>query len=271
MLAVALPLLFATCMYGQKNYKLTGKIISATNTPIADAVVSVQDTLNATTKADGEFTFKLRDKSGVISVWAPGYLPVRQLLNGRTEVVIMMISDNQYKHNEQVVLPFRGDNTEISDYTAATNIAKKDFLLGSAKIDRALAGQVAGLQVKCGSGMPGEGSYYNLRGIRSLTGDNAPLIVVNGVPYLPDKNESPIIGGLTRDIFQAYNINDIQNITVLKGAEAAMYGSMGSNGVILIQTDGASSNDMETKVSYYGQYGVTWSDKRIPLLGGKDY
>ena len=63
MLAVALPLLFATCMYGQKNYKLTGKIISATNTPIADAVVSVQDTLNATTKADGEFTFKLRDKS----------------------------------------------------------------------------------------------------------------------------------------------------------------------------------------------------------------
>ena len=222
MLAVALPLLFATCMYGQKNYKLTGKIISATNTPIADAVVSVQDTLNATTKADGEFTFKLRDKSGVISVWAPGYLPVRQLLNGRTEVVIMMISDNQYKHNEQVVLPFRGDNTEISDYTAATNIAKKDFLLGSAKIDRALAGQVAGLQVKRGSGMPGEGSYYNLRGIRSLTGDNAPLIVVNGVPYLPDKNESPIIGGLTRDIFQAYNINDIQNITVLKGAEAAM-------------------------------------------------
>ena len=67
-LAVALPLLFATCMYGQKNYKLTGKIISATNKPIADAVVSVQDTLNATTKADGEFTFKLRDKSGVISV-----------------------------------------------------------------------------------------------------------------------------------------------------------------------------------------------------------
>ena len=55
-LAVALPLLFATCMYGQKNYKLTGKIISATNKPIADAVVSVQDTLNATTKADGEFT-----------------------------------------------------------------------------------------------------------------------------------------------------------------------------------------------------------------------
>lgn len=50
--------------------------------------------------------------------------------------------------------------------------------------------------------MPGEGSYYNLRGIRSLTGDNAPLIVVNGVPYLPDKNESPIIGGLTRDIFR---------------------------------------------------------------------
>lgn len=70
-----IAIVFATCMYGQKNYKLTGKIISATNKPIADAVVSVQDTLNATTKADGEFTFKLRDKSGVISVWAPVTFP----------------------------------------------------------------------------------------------------------------------------------------------------------------------------------------------------
>ena len=47
----------------------------------------------------------------------------------------------------------------------------------------------------------------------------------------------------SRDIFQAYNIQDIQNITVLKGAEASMYGSMGSNGVILIETDGATSDN----------------------------
>lgn len=76
-------------------------------------------------------------------------------------------------------------------------------------------------------GMPGEGSYMNLRGIRSFVGSNAPLVVINGVPYLPDSRESQLINGFSRDIFQAYNIQDIQNITVLKGAEASMYGSMG--------------------------------------------
>ena len=143
--------------------------------------------------------------------------------------------------------------------------------MGGTKIDRALAGQIAGLEIKRSSGMPGEGSYYNLRGIRSLTGDNAPLIVINGIPYMPDKTSSTVIGGFTRDIFQSYNLQDIQNITVLKGAEAAMYGSLGSNGVILIQTDGAVSNDLETKISYYGSFGVNWNDKRMPLLGVEDY
>lgn len=58
---------------------------------------------------------------------------------------------------------------------------------------------------------------------------------------------------------------------MLKGAEAAMYGSMGSNGVILIETEGAASNDMETRVSYYGSFGVNWNEKRMPLMGVEDY
>ena len=250
---------------------MTGKILSSLNKPLEGAIVTVQDTLNVTTGADGKFTFELGNKSNVISVWAPGYLPVQQMLNGRSEVVIMMIPENQYKYNEQMVLPFRGDEVEALEHTAATNISKKDFMLGETKIDRALAGQIAGLKVTRMSGMPGEGSSYNLRGIRSLTGDNAPLIVINGVPYMPDKTESPLIKGFTLDIFQDYNINDNQNITVLKGADAAMYGSMGSNGVILIQTDGASSDAMETQVSYYGSFGLNWNDKRMPLLSGDDY
>ena len=82
------------------------------------------------------------------------------------------------------------------------------------------------------------------RGIRSFVGSNAPLVVINGVPYLPDSRESQLINGFSRDIFQAYNIQDIQNITVLKGAEASMYGSMGSNGVILIETLGRREQEL---------------------------
>ena len=66
-------------------------------------------------------------------------------------------------------------------------------------------------------------------------------------------------------------MQDIQNITVLRGAEASLYGSLGSNGVILIETDGATSDDMNTKISYSGQFGFNWNNRRIPLMGVADY
>lgn len=108
---------------------------------------------------------------------------------------------------EAGVLPFRVEDNKV-EHTSAVNISKKDFVPGSMKIDRALAGQVAGLKVTRASGMPGEGSYMNMRGIRSLVADNAPLVVINGVPYLPDSRESQLFNGYTRDIFQSYNIHD---------------------------------------------------------------
>lgn len=88
---------------------------------------------------------------------------------------------------------------------------------------------------------------------------------------MPDKDESQLIGGYSRSIFQAINVQDIQNITVLRGAEASLYGSLGSNGVILIETDGATSDDMNTKISYSGQFGFNWNNRRIPLMGVADY
>ena len=213
---------------------------------------------------------ELKENTTQISVWAAGYYPETRLVDDNSQVVILMMPESTYKYNESAVLPMRIESSR-PELTSAVNINKKDFTQGSMKIDRALAGQVAGLKTTRAGGMPGEGSYMNLRGIRSFVGSNAPLVVINGVPYLPDSRESQLINGFSRDIFQAYNIQDIQNITVLKGAEASMYGSMGSNGVILIETDGATSDNLDTRVSFYGQYGVNWNNKRMPLLTGNDY
>ena len=94
-------------------------------------------------------------------------------------------------------------------------------------------------------------------------------MVVNGIPYMPDLSESGIIGGFSANIFDILNIQDIENITVLKGSEAAIYGSLGSNGVILIETDKAV--DLDTKVEFIGQYGIAWRNKKYPLLGVDDY
>lgn len=255
---------------GQEGVIITGKVLSSFDLPVEGAVISATGAESVTTGADGTFSLNLNNNIMEISVWAEGYFQVKQLLGGRNDITVMLTPQKSYKYNESLVLPFRVEESRQS-LTSAVNIAKKDFKPGSMKIDRALSGQVAGLQSTRMSGMPGEGSYMNLRGIRSFIGANAPLIVINGVPYLPDSKESQLISGLTRDIFQSYNIYDIQNITVLKGAEASMYGSLGSNGVVLIETDGAASNDLNTRVSFYGQYGSTWNNKRIPLLNNSEY
>ncbi len=265
-----LSLLLVNNIYGQGVNKITGKILSELNKPIEGAIVMMPGAKNVTTGADGVFHFELKDPAQNISVWAAGYFPVSQLVNGRTDIQIMMIPETQYRYNESSVLPFQIENKR-PELTSAVNIAKKDLLLGETKIDRALSGQIAGLLVTRNGGMPGEGSYMNIRGIRSFVGGNEPLIVINNVPYLPDTKESQLINGFTRNVFQSYNLGDIQNITVLKGAEASMYGSLGSNGVILIETDGANSDDLDTKVSFNGQYGVSWNNKRMPLLEGTAY
>ena len=258
-----------TGVYAQGR-KISGKILSPLNKPIEGAIISAAGSQDVKTGAEGTFKIELNEHATQISVWAPGYYPEIRLVDKNSQVVIMMMPENTYKYNESVVLPMRIENSR-PELTSAVNINKKDFKLGSMKIDRALSGQVAGLQTTRAGGMPGEGSYMNLRGIRSFIGSNAPLVVINGVPFLPDMHESQTINGYSRDIFQAYNIRDIQNITVLKGAEAAMYGSMGSNGVILIETDGAISDNLDTRISFSGQYGVNWNDKRMPLLKGNDY
>ena len=262
--------LFAANLYAQEQGKISGKILSTLNIPIEGAVISVTGSEDVTTDKNGVFQIQCKDpQKANISVWAAGYYTVFQAVNNRKEMSIILIPESEYKYNETTVLPFRIETNGVT--TSAENIAKKDFVPAGMKIDRALAGQIAGLQVTRGSGMPGEGSYLNFRGVRSFVGNNAPLVVINGIPHIPDVNDSPLINGLSRNIFQAYNLQDIQNITILKGAEAALYGSMGANGVILIETDGANSDNMNTEISYYGQFGINWNNKRMPLLNGINY
>lgn len=249
---------------------ITGKVIGPDNHPIQGAIISLSGAeRSAQTDIDGKFKIETGDSQGTITVSAEGFYDLSEPILGRTAVELLLIPRTKWKYNDEIVTPF--GTASINDNTsAATNIAKKDLGTGI-HLESALQSEVAGLRVTDKSGMPGEGSYMNLRGIRTLNSDNAPLIVINGVPYLGDTKNSPVIGGYSRSILSAYNLNDIQNITVLKGADAAIYGSLGSNGVILIETDGAATDDLETKITFSAQYGMNWNNKRLPVLGVNDY
>ncbi len=189
--------LFAANLYAQEQGKISGKILSTLNIPIEGAVISVTGSEDVTTDKNGVFQIQCKDpQKANISVWAAGYYTVFQAVNNRKEMSIILIPESEYKYNETTVLPFRIETNGVT--TSAENIAKKDFVPAGMKIDRALAGQIAGLQVTRGSGMPGEGSYLNFRGVRSFVGNNAPLVVINGIPHIPDVNKWRVENGELR-------------------------------------------------------------------------
>ena len=145
--------LFAANLYAQEQGKISGKILSTLNIPIEGAVISVTGSEDVTTDKNGVFQIQCKDpQKANISVWAAGYYTVFQAVNNRKEMSIILIPESEYKYNETTVLPFRIETNGVT--TSAENIAKKDFVPAGMKIDRALAGQIAGLQVTLGSGMP---------------------------------------------------------------------------------------------------------------------
>ena len=270
---ITLTILFVLLVFGlsAQNIAIKGKVISMDKLPVKEAVVTVSGAEGVVqTDENGEFQIDPVDPEGRITVSAEGFYGTTQPILGRTEISIILIDAGKMKYNEELIFPFR--KLSLSEQTsAAKNIDKKDLDQVNT-IENALQGEIAGLRVTNKSGMPGEGSYLNLRGIRSLVSNSTPLILVNGVPYMPDQDDSPIVGGYSRGIFNALNIADIENITVLKGADAAIYGSLGANGVILIETNGSSKSDnLETQISLSSQFGLNWNSKTLPVMNGDEY
>ena len=257
--------------WGAHAQTINGHVFTSTNQPVVDAIVTSPGCTAARTAVDGSFTIEGVGKGNPLTVWHDGYhqrtVYVNDLAVG--DLRIFLVEEDKTRYNETVITPFAAGGGSTA--TSTSNINRKDFALGALSIDNALKGEVAGLQVTNKSGMTGEGAFLQLRGVRSLVAENTPLIVINGVPYMPDANLSQIIGGYSRSLFQSLNSLDIRNITVLKGAEAAAYGSMGSNGVIMIETDQASSSDMNTRISFSAIAGMNWNSKRVPLMNASEY
>lgn len=252
---------------------ITGKVVGSANQPISDVVITCSGCETVRTGADGTYTIKGVKDGATINFIHEGFYPQAQKVKTAAKtgkLDIHMIETDKSRYNETTILA-TGKVENNGNVPGVTNVNRKDFSLGAMTVDKALKGTVTGLNVVNKGGMPGEGAYLQLRGVKSLVADNAPLIVVNGVPYIPNNNESSIILGYSPSVLQAFNDKDIRNITVLKGSEAAIYGSLGSNGVIMIETDQATSQDVNTRITFSALYGHNWNNNRIPMMNSSQY
>lgn len=223
--------------------------------PVNGAIITVKgQTDNALSDESGFFELKSSTQKAIVSIKAEGFY--------ETELPLNYI----YSDNTIILIP---ENERLYSPVSA-KIENKDFS-EKLSVGSALRDGVAGLQVIEKSGMPGEGTYMNVRGIHSFTAENNPLIVINGVPYFGNMNVSDVINGYSRDLLFGYDPKDIRSVTVLKGAEAAEWGSLGSNGVIMIETQQATSDNLDTRITFSGNYGMNFKRGTLPVLNSNQY
>jgi len=179
-----------------------------------------------------------------------------------------LLDDDHYSFQEMVTLPF-GKITQRNNTTAAGSYnANSEWKRPGETVDALLQGQIAGLNSIRRSGSPGAGANMFLRGYNSLYATNRPLIVVDGMLYdANDYGESIIANNYTNPL-ALINVQDIDNITVLKDA-SSIYGTKGANGAILITT--ARAKEQTTKIDAAFYTGYNQVPDVLPVMKAADY
>lgn len=208
--------------------KISGVVKDTYGQPVIGANVSIVGTVNGTiTDSNGKFNLYDHSISGKLLVSYVGYESQEFSIKDKRYFSITL-KEKSSNLNEVVVVAFGKEKREA--FTGSAGIVDSKTILQSQQTDATemLAGRVPGVQISNSSGQFGETPNILIRGFGSISADNSPLIVVDGMPYNGDMN----------------NINpaDIETMTVLKDAASnALYGARGANGVIMITTKRAKS------------------------------
>lgn len=231
-----------------------GTITDTNGEPLPGASVIEKGTASGTVSDfDGNFSLKLTTSNPILTVSFIGYKTKEVTVDGKTTLNIQLEEDAASL--DEVVLIGYG-SAKKSDLTGAVaQVTAKAFEdQPMTRIEDALQGRAAGVTVAKTSGSPGAGVKIRIRGANSITGNNDPLVVIDGV-----------IGGDLSSI----NPNDIASMDVLKDASAtAVYGSRGSNGVIMVTTK-KGSGKLKVNFDHFTSFS-TVSDL-LPQLGVKDF
>ncbi|WP_209406279.1 TonB-dependent receptor [Pseudozobellia sp. WGM2] len=233
-------------------------------------IVEKGTTNGVTTDFDGNYTISNVASDGILVFSYVGYLTQELAVDGKETINVNLKADSQ-KLDEVVVVGY--GTVRKSDLTGSVSSVDgeklKEFPVTS--IDQGIQGRAAGVQVSQTSAAPGGGLSIRVRGANSISSGSEPLYVIDGFPIYPD-NSSAGAGGNRRptNVLATLNPNDIESIEVLKDASGtAIYGSRGSNGVVLITTKAGTSGKL--KISYDGSYSLQQPAKRLDVLNATDY
>lgn len=230
----------------QQTKKITGVVKDATGEPVIGANVVVKGTTNGIiTGIDGDFAIEAPANAILVFSYI-GYTPQEVSVNGKTVLNVLLKEDTQ--NLDEVVVTALGIKRQQRSIGYSTALVKGDEFTEARdpNLGNALSGKIAGVSVSGNSTGLGGSSRVVIRGNASLTGNNQPLYVIDGVPFdNTNQGSAGQWGGMDMgDGLSNINPDDIAEIQVLKGAAAsALYGYRGGNGAILITTKSGSKDN----------------------------
>lgn len=260
LLATIIPLFFITVLVQAQNKEIKGKITDqATGLPLSGASVLLNNNTGVATKEDGTYTISVGNDVKAFKVSFVGYVTQNITINGR-KVINITLNPEVNQQNDVVVIGY--GTQKKSSLTGAISKFKNEKLDEApvSRVDQALQGKIAGLNIQNTSSESGAAPKISIRGISSLNAGASPLIVIDGLP-VPD--------GLS-----FLNPADVESIEVLKdAASAAIYGSRGASGVIMVTTKKGTTSKPKYTFKYsagqkkaYTRYDIMTTEEYAGML-----
>ena len=249
-----LALIYSMAAFGQ-NVNVSGTVTEASSgQPLPGVNIVLKNTsIGTTTDFDGNFTINDVPLNSIVVISYIGFLTQEVTVTNNQSLNILLEEDTE-SLDEVVVIGY--GTQKKKEITGAVSVVSSETVetLKPTRIEQALQGQVAGVNIVSNSGSPGAGSTISIRGI-STNGATQPLILVDGT--------------VVEDL-SVINPNDIETMNILKDATAGIYGVRAANGVILITTKSGRKNmPLTIEVNTYG--GVQETTRQIPLLNATEY
>ena len=219
------------------------------------SVIVKGTTLGTVTDMDGKFTLKVPVSAKVLMVSFVGYITAEVPVTSTNTYSVKLKSE--FISVDEVVVTAMGMTSEKKSLGYSVQKVGSDVLATKPNSDivNSLAGRTSGVQITSSAGDAGASTYMTIRGAASITGDNQPLFVVNGMPIISGGGSGGVDGVTTSSRSIDLNPEDIESITVLKGGAAtALYGLRAANGVLIITTKNGK-NLTNKKIEFHTSVG----------------
>ena len=244
---------------------ISGKVIDPAGEPLIGATILEQKTSNGTVSdLDGNFRLNVQSRESVIEVSSIGFKTFSTVVGDQSSFTINLEED--VAQLGEVIVTALGFEERKDEIGFATSSVSSDVIKGAAETSvlNSLSGKSTGVRISRNSGDPGAGAYIQIRGVSSIDRNSQPLIILDGIPISNDirgNNNNFAVQSRLNDI----NPNDIESMTILKGAAAAaLWGTQALGGVINITTKSGKLNQ-KMKITYNSTYSSDQINVKYPV------